>query len=273
MCDGHSPHESFPLRKMMLWVYTKWVNDTLDFYLFLGKMGRLPLIGRAIRFFAGQYGKYLHGGRVATVEECFEVIGQARRLTVVDCACRKKYQRCDKPLRTCIGIDTGAEVLGEIKHGEAISREQAGQIIKDAYDAGLIRSVTHCVTPNLYVICNCCTCCCVPYRLRSEYGVENAMGNGRQAAVMDINKCTKCDKCQKVCPGQAISTDTGIVDQDKCLGCGLCVGVCSHDALSMTLRNKPYREAAPGIAGNILMYTVFLLVILPIALGFKVLRR
>lgn len=273
MCDDHSPHESFPLRKMMMWVYTKWVNDTLDFYLFLGRMGRLPVIGNAVRFFAGQYGKYLHGGRAATVEECFEVIAQARSLTVVDCACRKKYQLCGQPLNTCIGINTGAEVLGEIKHGESISREEAGQIIKEAYDAGLIRSITHCVTPHLYVICNCCTCCCVPYRLRGEYGVKTAMGNGRQAAVIDISKCTKCNKCLKICPGQAIHTDTGIVERDRCLGCGLCVGACTQDALSMTGRDNPDREAAPGAFGTVLMYTVFLAVILPLALGFKLLRR
>jgi len=65
---------------------------------------------------------------------------------VVECACRKKFQHCNKPLKTCIGVDTGAEVLGEIKHGEFISREQAEQIIKDAYDKGLVRSITHCAT-------------------------------------------------------------------------------------------------------------------------------
>lgn len=273
MCDNHSPHESFLLSRIMMWVYTKWVNDTLDFYLFLGRAGRLPVIGQAVRFFARQYGKYLHGGRAATVDECFEVISQAHRLTVVDCACRKKFQLCDKPLKTCIGIDTGADVLGEIKQGEFISREQAGQIIKDSYDQGLIRSITHCVTPNLYVICNCCTCCCVPYKLRSEYRVETAIDNGCQVAVIDIDKCTNCNRCQKICPGQAISLDMGIVEKDRCLGCGLCVGACNQDALTMTNRDNSNMEATPGFFGTILMYVVFLTVILPMALSFKVLRR
>lgn len=273
MCDNHSAVESLPLQKMMMWVYTKWVNDTLDFYLFMGRMGKIPLVGRVVRFFARQYGKYLHGGRAATVEECLEVISQAQRLTVVDCACRKKFQRCDKPLNTCIGIDTGAEVLGELKHGKLISREEAGRIIKTSYETGLIRSVTHCVTPNLYVICNCCTCCCVPYRLRSQYGVETAIANGYKVAVIDRVKCTNCGKCRNICPEKAIRPDSGTVEETKCLGCGLCVGECIQGALSMNGRDNPIEVKLPGTGETFLMYAVFLVVILPSALGFKIFHR
>jgi len=26
-----------------------------------------------------------------------------------------------------------------------------------------------------YAICNCCSCCCVPLRLKKEYGIGNAL--------------------------------------------------------------------------------------------------
>jgi hypothetical protein len=28
---------------------------------------------------------------------------------------------------------------------------------------------------HYYAICNCCRCCCVPYRLKQDYGVDYAI--------------------------------------------------------------------------------------------------
>lgn len=272
MCEGHAADDKSAISKLMLRVYTRWVDDTLDFYLFLGRMGKVPLIGGVIRFFAGQYGKYLHGGRVATVEECLLIIAGAKRFTVADCACRKKFGKCEKPLKTCLGIDTGAEVFEEVKNERFITREEAVEVIKKSYDQGLIRSVTHCVTPNLYVICNCCTCCCVPYRLRSEFGIENAVEKGNLVARLDSSRCRRCFKCVESCPEKAIFPDDGSVDTRKCLGCGLCLRSCEHRALTMVLRVGPTALAIPGTVKVILMYAAFFLVVLPLAVTFKLNR-
>ena len=269
MCDTHSVDDTFWLRKLLMWIYGKWIDDTLEFYLVLGKMSKLPVIGGVIRFFARQYGRYYHGGRAATVEECLNIINSAARISVMDCACRVLNGNCDNPIKTCITVNTGAEVFTPLKDGTCLSKSEAVDIVIESYKKGLIRAIHHCVSPNTYALCNCCTCCCVPYRLRKDYGIETAIENGSMAAVMDRAKCKDCGNCQKVCPQKALEPKTGFVDSDLCLGCGLCTAACQFGALKMVSRDNRYNVVNPGSFEKFLMYTVFILVILPIALGFK----
>ncbi|MDO8602906.1 MAG: DUF362 domain-containing protein [Candidatus Omnitrophota bacterium] len=60
-------------------------------------------------------------------------------------------------------------------------------------------------------------------------------------------KCTSCGCCIKICPAQAISSDTlrspnkapfdkhkashAVIDQTKCIGCGECLSACKFDAV------------------------------------------
>ncbi|PKM82165.1 MAG: hypothetical protein CVU89_05825 [Firmicutes bacterium HGW-Firmicutes-14] len=272
MCENHAVDEPFWMRRFMLWSYGRWVDDTLDLYLFLGNMGRKPLIGGAVRYFAARYGEYLHGGRAATVDEACEVLAEARQITLMDCACRVKSGNCEKPLRTCIGINTGAEVLGGLRKEKQISEAEAKEIIFNSYKHGLIRSVTHCVSPNTYVICNCCTCCCVPFRLRSVYGIRTAMDNGARIAVLDRSKCLACGECADFCPGQAVDPDGGGVDGEKCLGCGLCLDSCPAGALEMSDRHGYTALNKPGFPKRVLMYAAFFGVIFPVALIYKIFK-
>ncbi|MHB9094830.1 MAG: 4Fe-4S binding protein, partial [Eubacteriales bacterium] len=257
MCDNHQAGEASWIRRLIMWVYGEYVGDTLDFYMFLARLGGAPLIGGAVRFFAHQYGKYLHGGRAATVEECMEILSRAGRITVVDCACREKNNQCEKPRRTCLVINTGAGLFGKHQKQNYISLEEAGEIISNSYNYGLIRSITHCMTPNLYAICNCCPCCCVPYRLRTEFGIRSAVENGNYSASIDTTKCKKCRECIKTCSEKAVNPDSGVVDTDKCLGCGLCLGSCRHGALKMVKRVNPTPVLTPGPVEKVLMYTAF----------------
>ncbi|WP_418791170.1 4Fe-4S binding protein [Phosphitispora sp. TUW77] len=272
MCEEHSISEPFWMKKLMLLAYGKWVKDTLDYYLFLGRMTKLPLIGRVVCFFSEQYGKYLHGGRAATADECIEVLAGAFKIAVMDCACRVKYGNCDNPIRTCIAINTGAEVLGSLRKERSVSIEEAVRIIMGSPERGLIRSITHCVTPDQYVICNCCTCCCVPYRLRSEYGIKSAVADGFFAAQISSRNCIKCGRCLDKCPQGAIDIEQGIIDAAKCLGCGNCFDICPHNAIQMIEREERTSPKKPGAIGKFLMYTAFLTVILPLAVGHKLLN-
>ncbi|MBU7007311.1 4Fe-4S binding protein [Phosphitispora fastidiosa] len=272
MCEEHTVREPFWMKKLMLLAYGKWVDDTLDYYLFLGRMTRVPLIGRVVHFFAEQYGKYMHGGRAATADECIGVLAGARQIAIMDCSCRVKYDNCDKPIRTCIAINTGAEVLGSLRKEQLVSIEEAVRIVREAPDHGLIRSITHCVLPDQYVICNCCTCCCVPYRLRSEYGIRSAVEDGFYAAQINTGSCLKCGRCLDKCPQDAIDIDQGTIDAAKCLGCGNCFDNCPHNAIQMVVREDRKPVMLPGRAARFLMYTVFLAVILPLAGGYKLLH-
>ncbi len=43
--------------------------------------------------------------------------------------------------------------------------------------------------------------------------------------VIDLNKCTKCLKCVKDCPANAITIETGAI-ADTCIHCGHCIAIC-----------------------------------------------
>ncbi len=269
MCDQHSINGASRLQRLLMPIYAKWVDDTLGFYLTMGRMSRMPLIGGLVRFFASLYGRYYHGGRAATVEECLEIIDSASQIKVVDCSCRLKEKRCEAPIKTCITVNTGAEVFGTLKKGELISQEKAAEIIKESYHNGLIRAVHHCIEPDTYAVCNCCTCCCVPYRLRSEFNIETAVQNGSMVAEIDHESCKQCGNCQKACPQKAIFPERSIVIAEDCLGCGLCVHQCQFNAVRMVKRDKDLVPFKDGKAEKVLMFTIFMIVILPLGVLFR----
>ncbi len=49
------------------------------------------------------------------------------------------------------------------------------------------------------------------------------------------SKRSECDKCEKICPTDAIKTQEGAlaIMQQACIGCGGCVGVCPTEALEL----------------------------------------
>lgn len=50
----------------------------------------------------------------------------------------------------------------------------------------------------------------------------------------DVNSCTECKACAKVCPAGAISLkDPKKTDKDKCIGCLKCVRICRQNARSV----------------------------------------
>ncbi|MBW8331110.1 MAG: nitroreductase family protein [Prolixibacteraceae bacterium] len=49
--------------------------------------------------------------------------------------------------------------------------------------------------------------------------------------VIDLEKCTRCLKCEKDCPAHAITIETGEIS-DACIHCGHCVAICPEMAVS-----------------------------------------
>lgn len=64
--------------------------------------------------------------------------------------------------------------MEERPHGYwEITKQEAKDILKQCHQSGLIHTVVGC-RQDFYAICNCCSCCCVPYRLNKKYGIGNA---------------------------------------------------------------------------------------------------
>ncbi|HAM36117.1 MAG TPA: hypothetical protein DEB40_14350 [Elusimicrobia bacterium] len=58
--------------------------------------------------------------------------------------------------------------------------------------------------------------------------------HNRNAACVDLEKCTGCGVCEEVCPAKAIVVgDTARVDLVLCTGCGTCIPECPNAALTL----------------------------------------
>ncbi|MBN1868297.1 4Fe-4S binding protein [Candidatus Sumerlaeota bacterium] len=56
------------------------------------------------------------------------------------------------------------------------------------------------------------------------------------AAVINPDKCTKCQDCVSTCPVECIVGGEGVVPQikaDECVDCAACESACSAEAISM----------------------------------------
>jgi hypothetical protein len=80
-----------------------------------------------------------------------------------------------------IVVGAGAEVFPEIRSGEfhVISKEEAKDVMRQCHQRRLIPTLERC-QGHFYAICNCCTCCCVPLRLRQNYGIGNALVRNKE---------------------------------------------------------------------------------------------
>lgn len=105
-----------------------------------------------------------------------------------------------------------------------------------------------CPTDRIQVSDNCRKCLAHPC---TTVCPVNAVSIGKNAAIIDQEKCIKCGRCVTACPYQAIlrfgrpcaqacgadaigSDELGRarIDQDKCVSCGLCIVSCPFAAIA-----------------------------------------
>ncbi len=160
-------HHTLPL-------YGRFQNKLLRLYMILIKTSRLPVIGRLVRYIANAYGRSKHGGYLITRSEAKQIINISNGVWLAPCSCRSAFNNCDIPVMTEIVISAGKEVYSRKKGTRSITKEEAISVIEKYRDKKVIHTVMHC-QGLFYAICTCCPCCCVPYRLKKEYGVGQAL--------------------------------------------------------------------------------------------------
>jgi ferredoxin len=95
----------------------------------------------------------------------------------------------------------------------------------------------HTPYENEYVICNCCTCGCVPYLLNRDLGQRvYPLLQGAHVAQTDLSRCTGRGDCVAACPFDARAlVDGKAYLVAPCLGCGRCADVCPEGVIEMCI--------------------------------------
>jgi len=167
-------------------------------------------------------------------ETAINVLEKARSFSLRDCECRITYKNCDKPLRTCLGLNEFSDDLVERGVAEKIPLEEAKKVLYLANEHGLVHQVlyTDWLKGEVFDLCSCCPCCCLYLRTVKEYAVKHHIAKSGLVAKVDSEKCDGCGTCIERCIFNArkLQNDKSFVVKENCYGCGLCTTTCPTGA-------------------------------------------
>ena len=143
--------------------------------MFGGRLTRIPLLGRLVRCIANTYGENRQNAYLLTPAEAEEIVDIAEGVALGPCDCRTVFRNCDNPVDAEILLGPTRHIFLEARPHDSreITKEEAKEILRDCHQRGLTHTITRCRN-NFYAICNCCSCCCVPLKLSTQYGIGNA---------------------------------------------------------------------------------------------------
>ena len=157
-------------------IYSRYRELFLKYYIFQAKWTKLPLIGNLVRMVANAYGQKASAAYLLTLGEACQIVDSAEGVALGPCTCRQVFHNCQQPVNTEIMVGLSRNVfMQERPHDyREITRDQAKNVLRECHEKGLMHTIIRC-RQDFYAICNCCTCCCVPYRLNKNYGIGKAL--------------------------------------------------------------------------------------------------
>ena len=157
-------------------VYSRYRELILRYYIFQAKWTKIPLVGRLVRWVANKFGENVEQGYLLTPDEAEAIIDCSEKLALGPCSCRTVFKNCDNPVNTEIMVGLTQDVFIEERPEDyrEITKLEAKEILRECRQKGLIHTVMK-FQGSYYAMCNCCTCCCVPWRLSRKYGIGNAL--------------------------------------------------------------------------------------------------
>lgn len=169
--------------------YVEHQHGLLKLYISLARLTRIPLIGRLVRHIANTYGQREHNVYSLTLDEAEQIIDASTKVALGPCACRHVFHNCDSPAMGEILVGNDTIAFPQLRNYDYrdVSKEEAKAVLKECHDKRLTHTLAKC-RGSFYAICNCCDCCCVPMRLRRDYGIENALVRNRNVVEDFIKK-------------------------------------------------------------------------------------
>ena len=173
-----------------------------------------------------------------------KIVDASKKITVMDCSCRKDLKRCDAPVETCMTFDESAESI--LKSEDArirsykphpVSHEEAMEVLKKSAEAGLVHLayIDKDSEGKIGTVCSCCSCCCENLGSILRFGMAPQLLKASAKSVRDSSRCKNCGTCVDRCHFGARKMINGKLEynQDRCLGCGLCVSTCPANAITL----------------------------------------
>ena len=170
---------------------------------------------------------------VLDYERASSIIENAKTIAVGMCYCRHKMHHlnraCDAPMNICMTFDaTGASLIRH-GYGRKVLVKEGLELLEQAYEANLVQFGEN-VQRGVHFICHCCPCCCEAMIAARRFGFLQPVHTTNFIAATK-EKCSGCQRCENVCPVDAISFDDGpmSIDENRCLGCGVCAVYASKE--------------------------------------------
>ena len=178
---------------------------------------------------------------IAPTEEIMSLIRRMPAVSIGYCYCRDKEKNCNNPIWTCIhiGIAKHLEELGGKIPLKSSSIEEVQKLLQETDKLGLVHQLLTAPNPEyIYVICNCCPCCCVMLRNAINFNHHGSALPSSFIVSFNHTNCNNCGICVERCYFGCLSIVNNIlsINNEKCAGCGLCISSCKEDALSLVKR-------------------------------------
>ncbi|WP_027366119.1 4Fe-4S binding protein [Desulfotruncus alcoholivorax] len=223
--DSHSLYGNY-------YVIPKKIRSKLDEWCFEEYLKRHEYFSKVINS-EPEYDN-CHNEWVLLLNEVEEMIDASTKIKVVPCNCKMMADNCDYSREICIFFD---DKIDDRTIGRELTREEAKDLVRKLDKEGLM----HTGGPHNWrekgpgVVCNCCACCCYPFRAAIKLGTKGKWPKSRYVAKYDAEKCRSCGLCVKRCHFNAFYFDGSNIafNNELCWGCGLCANTCPSKAITL----------------------------------------
>jgi H+/Na+-translocating ferredoxin:NAD+ oxidoreductase subunit B len=171
---------------------------------------------------------------------------------VGQCICRKAAEIKGKPcemtnrLETCMAVGDMARQAIETGDFREVSRKEALDIARLNQADGLVLQPSN--TQKIEFVCACCGCCCGMLAVLKSLPKPLDFWATNYYATVDAEVCDGCATCVERCQMEAVIVGNGSeaahINLDRCIGCGNCVATCSTGAMSLV---KKSQEVVPPL--------------------------